>query len=236
MRYLASGLLIAAAVVLAVASGPPQTAAARLTVAPTTPIEGAARIIDGDTIAIGDLKIRLHGIDAPEGDQLCAGADGKPWKCGLEAIRLLARLTAGRTVACRSLGLDKYYRVLATCAADGVDLNAELVRQGLAWAFVRYSSDYVNVEGEARAARRGVFQAATQAPWEFRAARWQDASSAAPEGCAIKGNVNGRGERIYHMPWSRHYDAVRMDETKGKRWFCSESEAIDAGWRSSGAR
>lgn len=236
MRYLASGLLIAVAVCLAVVSGPPQTAQARLTVAPTGPIEGAARIVDGDTIVIGDIKIRLHGIDAPESDQLCGQADGKLWKCGLEATRLLTRLTAGRNVTCRPLGLDKYYRVLATCAADGIELNAELVRQGLAWAFVKYSSDYVRLENEARAARRGVFQTATQPAWEFRERRWQVASTDAPEGCAIKGNVNGKGERIYHMPWSRYYDAVRMDEIKGKRWFCSESEAIDAGWRPSGAR
>ena len=235
MRYLASGLLLAAAILIAAVGGSPHTAEARLTVAPTEPIEGTARVVDGDTVVIGDFKIRLHGIDAPESDQLCEGADGIPWKCGLESTRLLMRLTAGKTVVCRPMGLDKYYRVLATCAAGGVDLNAELVRQGLAWAFVRYSNDYVRVESDARAARRGVFQADTQTPWDFRAARWQFASSDAPQGCAIKGNVNAKGERIYHMPWSRYYAAVRMDEAKGKRWFCSESEAIDAGWRSAKA-
>ncbi|KAB2850961.1 MAG: thermonuclease family protein [Hyphomicrobiaceae bacterium] len=236
MRYLASGLLIAAAILIAIAGSPPRDAEARLTIAPAGLIEGAARIVDGDTIIIADIKIRLHGIDAPESDQLCEDATGKSWKCGLESTRLLTRLTANRTVACRPLGLDNYYRVLASCSANSVDLNAELVRQGLAWAFVKYSSDYVKAETEARAARRGVFQAPTQAPWEFRQRKWQFAASDAPEGCAIKGNVNARGERIYHMPWSRYYGAVRMDESKGKRWFCSESEAIDAGWRPSGAR
>lgn len=235
MRYFASGLLILAAVAIAVLNGPPPPAEARLTVAPTEPIEGVARIVDGDTIAIGDFKIRLHGIDAPESDQLCEGSDGGQWKCGLESTRLLTRLTAGKTVVCQPRGLDKYYRVLATCSSGAVELNAELVRQGLAWAFVRYSSDYVDVEREARAARRGVFQAETQTPWDFRTSRWQTAVTDAPAGCAIKGNINAKGERIYHMPWSRYYTSVRMDEAKGKRWFCSEAEAIDAGWRSAKA-
>ena len=48
--------------------------------------------------------------------------------------------------------------------------------------------------------------------------------------CAIKGNISSRG-RIYHMPWDPWYDSVNMDVNKGKRWFCSEDEAIRAGWR-----
>jgi endonuclease YncB( thermonuclease family) len=236
MRYIASSLLIAAAFLIAAVIPASHEAAARLAVAPVGPILGPARIIDGDTIVIGDFKIRMHGIDAPESDQLCQRADGSDWQCGLEATRFLARLVAGRPVSCQPLGLDNYDRVLGTCAANGIDLNAEMVRQGFAWAFVKYSGDYVEVEKEARAAKRGIFQAPTQPAWDFRKARWQVAATDAPAGCAIKGNVNAKGERIYHLPWSRYYEAVRMDEAKGKRWFCSEREAIDAGWRPSQAR
>ena len=50
------------------------------------------------------------------------------------------------------------------------------------------------------------------------------------DGCAIKGNVTRNG-RIYHMPWSPWYGQVTIDETQGKRWFCSETEAMAAGWR-----
>ena len=53
---------------------------------------------------------------------------------------------------------------------------------------------------------------------------------AAPEGCAIKGNVTRNG-RIYHMPWSPWYAQIKMEPDKGKRWFCSEAEAVAAGWR-----
>ena len=53
---------------------------------------------------------------------------------------------------------------------------------------------------------------------------------AAPNGCAIKGNVTAHG-RIYHMPWSPWYEQVKIEARKGKRWFCSEAEALAAGWR-----
>jgi hypothetical protein len=66
--------------------------------------------------------------------------------------------------------------------------------------------------------------------WEFRARRWAVAESDAPRGCAIKGNVTKHG-RIYHMPWSPWYMQIKIEPDKGKRWFCSEAEAVAAGWR-----
>ncbi|WP_246215973.1 hypothetical protein [Microvirga makkahensis] len=49
--------------------------------------------------------------------------------------------------------------------------------------------------------------------------------------CKIKGNISAKGERIYHVPGSRHYHRTVLNEAAGGRWFCSESEAIAAGWR-----
>jgi hypothetical protein len=46
----------------------------------------------------------------------------------------------------------------------------------------------------------------------------------------IKGNITNGG-RIYHMPWSPWYEKVRIETTKGERWFCNENEAVAAGWR-----
>jgi hypothetical protein len=51
--------------------------------------------------------------------------------------------------------------------------------------------------------------------------------------CDIKGNINARGERIYHVPGGRWYAATRIDRLRGERWFCSEEEARAAGWRRS---
>ncbi|MGL5819490.1 MAG: DUF2510 domain-containing protein [Phycicoccus sp.] len=49
--------------------------------------------------------------------------------------------------------------------------------------------------------------------------------------CSIKGNIARDGERIYHVPGQQYYDKTKIDESKGERWFCSESEAVAAGWR-----
>ena len=57
------------------------------------------------------------------------------------------------------------------------------------------------------------------------------ARSPSPKRCAIKGNVSNRGERIYHMPGQKYYGATRIARSKGERWFCSEAEARQAGWR-----
>lgn len=61
-------------------------------------------------------------------------------------------------------------------------------------------------------------------------------SAAAPNNCTIKGNINRKGERIYHLPGQRDCDRTRMDKGAGKRWFCSQEEAIAAGWRKAGTR
>jgi hypothetical protein len=109
------------------------------------------------------------------------------------------------------------------------------VRQGLAWAFVRYSDTYVAVEQEARAAKRGVFAAQTEPPWAFRAHRWDGAARTAEADrqrrCPIKGNISRSGERIYHLPWQTTYGRVAINENAGERWFCDEGEAARAGSR-----
>ena len=197
--------------------------------------QGEATIVDGDTIALGSTRIRLEGIDAPETTQTCGRRLIGHWRCGEEASRQLVRLIANRAVRCTDAGLDKYGRVLGRCSAGNTDLNAEMVRTGYAWAFVRYSRSYVAVEAEARRARAGIWQGEAMPAWDFRARAWAAAEVQAPGGCTIKGNVTNAG-RIYHMPWSPWYEKVRMDQdgrggAKGKRWFCSEEEALAAGWR-----
>ena len=131
---------------------------------------------------------------------------------------------------CDRKGMDKYGRTLAVCYAEGEDINAALVRNGMARAFVKYSSLYVAEETQAAAARLGLWQGENIAPWDYRSKRWQTAETAAPSGCAIKGNVSNRG-KIYHVPWSAWYDKVTVDETRGERWFCSEADALASGWR-----
>ena len=47
----------------------------------------------------------------------------------------------------------------------------------------------------------------------------------------IKGNVNRKGERIYHLPGQLNYSQISMQKGLGERWFCTEAEAEAAGWR-----
>ena len=54
---------------------------------------------------------------------------------------------------------------------------------------------------------------------------------AVPSGCTIKGNISKKGERIYHLPGQENYDDIVITLSKGERWFCSEEEAVNAGWR-----
>ena len=80
--------------------------------------------------------------------------------------------------------------------------------------------------------RCGLWRTTFEPPWVFGSRRWGEAGSQAPGGCAIKGNISRKGERIDHTPWSdRFYDRTRIDETKGERWFGSEKEAAVAGFR-----
>jgi endonuclease YncB( thermonuclease family) len=193
-------------------------------------LSGAATVIDGDTIDIAGTRVRLEGIDAPEAGQTCGGKWFGTWDCGTAARNALQKLVARERVDCENAGHDKYGRMLGLCSVGGRDINAEMVREGLAWAFVKYSTTYVEAEAEARTRKAGIWQGEAEPAWVYREKRWAHAENEAPEGCAIKGNVTDRGH-IYHMPWSPWYTKVRVDPARGERWFCSEREALAAGWR-----
>jgi endonuclease YncB( thermonuclease family) len=221
-------LVLAGALALSIAGG--NRLDARPGIVAAGNVSGIATVIDGDTIAVGETRIRLEGIDAPEAAQSCGRRWFGTWACGRAAADELAKLLGRQTVVCENKGTDKYGRMLGICFVNGVDMNAEMVRRGYAWAFVKYSTSYVSVEAEAKASKAGVWQGDAQPPWEFRHSRWSSVETNAPSGCAIKGNVTKNG-RIYHMPWSPWYDQIKIEPDKGKRWFCSEAEAMAAGWR-----
>ncbi len=203
-------------------------------VAASGALTGPVRVIDGDTIEIAGERLRLEGIDAPESSQTCGRKWVGSWDCGQAATRALVAMTQGQDVTCAPRGRDKYHRILGVCFAGGLDLNAEMVRRGMAWAFLKYSRSYEEAEAEARARRLGIWEGEAEPAWVYRERRWKRAEQEAPQGCAIKGNVS-RGGHIYHAPWSPWYGKVKVDEARGERWFCSEDEAIAAGWRAAGA-
>lgn len=162
-RLAAAALLrFARSAVLIVLSVQVLLAASHLSAAPA--FAQVATAIDGDTLKIGGRSIRIHGIDAPEMKQRCGD-----WPAGELAQEALAAMVIGRTVRCEGRGNDRYGRMLASCKVDGFDIGAEMVRSGMALAFVRFSQDYVSREAEAKAAQRGMHGYVCEAPWEYRA-------------------------------------------------------------------
>jgi micrococcal nuclease len=128
------------------------------------------RVFDGDTIEVllesGNIRVRLHGIDAPERDQPQA-ATARAW---------LARQIQSQSVQLEPITQDQYDRVVARIFLGERNINSELVAQGHAWAYRHYMrrSDrkLCELEAAARAARRGVWvDAEPRAPWEFRASK-----------------------------------------------------------------
>lgn len=122
------------------------------------------RVVDGDTIKIDGTTYRLWGIDAPETKQMCGDQAG-----GLLASGTLKELIRGHQVTCEPRTTDRYGRTVALCRADGMDLSAAMVQSGAAYAFVRYSHDYVALEEKARAENIGVHAFRCDLPWEWRA-------------------------------------------------------------------
>ncbi|WP_421906062.1 thermonuclease family protein [Mameliella sp.] len=199
-----------------------------LAVSLATTAAAQTRVIDGDTIEAAGVTYRLNGIDAPEAGQKCGS-----WACGQAAIDRMANLAEGRDVDCKRHGQDGYGRTIATCYVEGNDIGAIMIRDGFAWAFVKYSDVYVADEALARSERLGIWRHDSQPPWEYRAQRWARAEAEeqqAPPGCPIKGNISRNG-KIYHPPWSPWYGRTRINTAKGERWFCDEAEAVAAGWR-----
>ena len=123
----------------------------------------AWRVIDGDTLDLDGERIRLFGIDAPERGQSCG-----PLDCGKAATEALADILSAGPVRCTRVNTDRYARTVARCKAGRVDVNREMVRRGMAWAYRQYSDDYVSDEKAAKKSRLGIWKHRSQPAWEYR--------------------------------------------------------------------
>lgn len=221
-------------------------------------ISGTARVSDGDTIVIDGIRVRFDGIDAPETDQPCLEENGGSYHCGIEARQALEALIGGRMVRCDDLGQDTSYRTskrrIGHCfvgdGAERIDINHRMVRDGWAVNFEPYGKgQYVADEENARTNRRGMWKGCFSRPQEFR--HWSKRRSqplglschtdakdklfpvplTMPSGCEVKGTLTFRASPyrgIYHLPDAgcRSYQRATSN-----RWFCSEQDAKDAGFR-----
>ena len=149
----------------------PACGEAKSTYSAETAAQPAGRVIkvaDGDTVTILSAdtqkqRIRLAEIDTPE--------RGQPW--GNNAKRALSSMVYGRDISLKVLDIDRYGRVVATVYVDGLDVNAELVRQGHAWVYRQYLKrpELIQIEDDARANHRGLWalpESERMPPWQWR--------------------------------------------------------------------
>lgn len=192
-------------------------------------VEGRGSALAGDVLRVGSTTVRLNGIEAPLRDQNCIDANARPWACGEAARQALARLLRSERVACDISGSADGPSA-GRCRVDGRDVAAELVRGGHVFASTGLFAPYGGLEREARANKIGIWEGEAVRPSEYRERKWEEAKRAAPGGCPIKGNLRG-GRRLYIVPWARGYEQAHVAPNRGERWFCSEAEARQAGFR-----
>ena len=125
---------------------------------------GRPLVIDGDSLTLSGVRIRLKGIDAPEIGQSCAGKDGA-FDCGREARSQLRRFVGASQISCEGWQYDKYQRLLAECKAGLKSLNEEMVRAGWAVAY----GGFAGQEAAAQKAKSGLWAGTFDRPQDWRA-------------------------------------------------------------------
>jgi endonuclease YncB( thermonuclease family) len=128
------------------------------------------KVIDGDTIDLDGVRIRLHGIDAPEKGQECS-KNAAVFDCGRAAKEYLSFLLTGEDLTCEEKSKDRWNRVVAICRFGGRDISSKMVRAGWAIAYVKYSADYVDDQKFASANTLGMWAKEFETPEEWRKKR-----------------------------------------------------------------
>ncbi len=193
-------------------------------------------VIDGDTLIIeNNIRIRLLNIDAPEQDACY----------GIEAKEQLSKLVLGKNIILEKdqTAKDSFNRLLRYVfihtdnpEGDNVFLNKELVEIGAARTKYiapnrRYLSSLQASEREAEESSQGLWNSCIQEE-VYKLDREQESDPNNPY-CVIKGNISSEYTKDYFIPGCPNYKRVKIDARKGEQWFCSEKEALDAGWQRS---
>ena len=193
-------------------------------------------MVDGDTIDVSidgkTERIRLIGINTPE-----IVDPRKPVECfGKEASDEAKSVLNGKKVALEADASqgerDKYDRFLRyVFLEDGTNFNLQMIKDGFAYEYTyelpyKYQTEFKSAQKEAENNKVGL--------WADGACQTQTLIQTQATGtstCTIKGNISSIGEKIYHMTGCGSYNKTVIDESKGEKWFCTEQEAIAAGWR-----
>ena len=218
-------------------------------------------VVDGDTIKVDyhgkTTSVRLIGVNTPE-----TVDPRKDVECfGEEASQFLRSLLEGKAVRLEpdisQSDRDKYDRLLRYIYLDGEDVSLTIIQNGYGYEYtynVPYQKQarYRAAQTEAENGKRGLWADGVCTKSEPVATKPQTpenepANTSKPQNtapvvtapatstqhCKIKGNISSSGEKIYHMPGQQFYDKTVVDTSKGERWFCTEQEAVNAGWRKS---
>jgi endonuclease YncB( thermonuclease family) len=168
------------------------------------------KVFDGDTF---DLKsgerVRLMGLDAPE-----------MGRCGsVQAKERLASLVLGKTVNLEETAREEYGRTLALVYQNGKLINNIMIEEG--WAVADYRK---NSQKDILAQSHKDAQVKKVGLWSFCINPKSD--------CTIKANIDltRTNQKFYHLPSCQHYNEVVLNTAYGEQWFCTEDEAIKAGF------
>lgn len=184
------------------------------------------KVIDGDTFEIASGQtVRLIGIDTPETVHPTKGM-----QCfGPEASSFTKSLLENKEVKLEKdvSETDQYGRLLRYIYLDNLFVNEYLVNEGYARVStyppdVKYQETFQKAEQSARDGNRGLWSA-----------NCDDSSStveADSTSCQIKGNISWSGEKIYHLVDCPYYNQTVINESSGEKYFCTEEEALAAGW------
>lgn len=200
-------------------------------------------VIDGDTVKIiydgKETTVRYLLVDTPETNHPRFGEQPlgpEATERNRELIEQAQQVEIEFDVGDR---FDDYDRLLAYFYADGESVQEQLLEEGfarVAYVFppnTRYVDEFRAAESEAKDAEIGIWEYENYSTDRgFNEDAYQQTETDAPDidgDCRIKGNINRSGNKIYHLPGSPPYE-----ETNPEQWFCTEQQAKDAGFRSSG--
>lgn len=211
-----------------------------------TPIFKAkvVKVIDGDTIDIEYQKkkerVRFILVDTPETKK--KGTPVQPF--GMESFKFTSKLLLEGSEVEIELDVqerDTYKRLLGYVYINGISVQEELLKNGLARVAVfppnvKHIDKYREIQKNAQEKAIGIWSIenyVTDTKFDHNVINNQNTKEMNEEVvnkniCTIKGNINSKGEKIYHLPSGQFYN-----QTIAEQLFCSEEEARKSGFRKS---
>ncbi len=190
------------------------------------------RVIDGDTFLLADGDVvRMLGVDTPE-EKECYYSEAK---------EMLVKLLEGKNVELRKdvTGVDDFGRLLRYVILpnnnplqNNILVDEYMVREGYGDMQNNprdklYNGVLLEAREQAEKERKGIWGACEYLPSEHS----QESMDAPSESCTIKGNIStGEFGKTYFLKECNNYEQVKVDPTRGEKYFCSEEEAIKEGF------